>query len=130
VAGLFEPSARQFAWSQVTVASALAWWYLVVMGTLVTLNAYLWLLKNTSAALAGSYSFVNPVVALAVGVVWAGETLTGWVYLAMPLILLAIGFILYGHQLVTWAQRGYEWLQMKWASRRCLGNLWRLGATK
>ncbi|MCY1555865.1 hypothetical protein D9M68_925610 [compost metagenome] len=66
------------------------------MGTMVTLNAYLWLLKNTSAALAGSYSFVNPVVALCVGVLLGGERLTGWVFVAMPVILLALALILYG----------------------------------
>lgn len=93
---LFEPDARAFQWAQVSVASALAWLYLVVMGTMVTLNAYLWLLKNTSAALAGSYSFVNPVVALAVGVWLGGERLTGWVFIALPLIGVALALILYG----------------------------------
>ncbi|MES2842679.1 MAG: EamA family transporter [Pseudomonadota bacterium] len=102
VAAMFEPGARQFEWAQVSTASALAWVYLVVMGTLVTLNAYLWLLKNTTAALAGSYSFVNPVVALCVGVLLGGEQLTGWVFVAMPLILLALALILYGRDLNTW----------------------------
>ena len=97
---LFEPDARVFQWAQVSVASALAWLYLVVMGTMVTLNAYLWLLKNTSAALAGSYSFVNPVVALAVGVWLGGERLTGWVFIALPLIGVALALILYGRPVV------------------------------
>jgi drug/metabolite transporter (DMT)-like permease len=100
VAWLWEPSARTFAWQQVSLASLLAWLYLVVMGTMVTLNAYLWLLKNTSAALAGSYSFVNPVVALCVGVLLGGERLTGWVFVAMPVILLALALILYGRDIV------------------------------
>ena len=97
---LFEPGARGFQWAQVSVASALAWLYLVVMGTMVTLNAYLWLLKNTSAALAGSYSFVNPVVALAVGVGFGDERLTGWVFVALPLIGAALALILYGRPVV------------------------------
>lgn len=93
---LFEPGARTFQLAQVSALSALAWLYLVVAGTMVTLNAYLWLLKNTSAALAGSYSFVNPVVALAVGVWLGGERLTGWVFVALPLIGAALALILYG----------------------------------
>jgi drug/metabolite transporter (DMT)-like permease len=92
----FEPGARDFGVAQVSAVSAAAWLYLVVAGTLVTLNAYLWLLKNTSAALAGSYCFVNPVVALAVGVWLAGERLTGWVFVALPLIGAALALILYG----------------------------------
>lgn len=102
VAALWEPGAQRFQWSQVTAASGAAWLYLVVMGTLVTLNAYLWLLKNSSAALAGSYSFVNPVVALCVGVLLGGEQLTGWVFVAMPLILAALALILYGREALAW----------------------------
>ena len=102
VAALWEPDAQRFQWSQVTAASGAAWLYLVVMGTLVTLNAYLWLLKNSSAALAGSYSFVNPVVALCVGVLLGGEQLTGWVFVAMPLILAALALILYGREALAW----------------------------
>jgi drug/metabolite transporter (DMT)-like permease len=93
---LFEPGARSFHIDQVSALSAFAWLYLVVAGTMVTLNAYLWLLKNTSAAPAGSYSFVNPVVALAVGVWLGGERLTGWVFVALPLIGAALALILYG----------------------------------
>ena len=70
--------------------------YLLVFGTLIALNAYLWLLQNASAALAGSYSFVNPAVALLVGVALGGELLTGWVFAALPLIAGALGCILYG----------------------------------
>jgi len=103
VAWLWEPSARTVVWQQVSLASVLAWLYLVVMGTMVTLNAYLWLLKNTSAALAGSYSFVNPVVALCVGVWLGGERLTGWVFVAMPVIGLALALILYGRDMVRLA---------------------------
>lgn len=98
--------------SSISLTSWLAWVYLVVMGTLVTLNAYLWLLKNTTAALAGSYSFVNPLVALWVGVVIGGERLTGWVFVAMPLILLALLLILYGRS--PWGLRGAAWARQQW----------------
>ena len=93
----FEPLS---ALGQVSAKSWAAWVYLLVLGTLVALNAYLWLLQNTSAALAGSYSFVNPAVALLVGVILGGELLTGWVYAALPLIGAALAFILYGQALV------------------------------
>lgn len=74
----------------------MAWTYLLVFGTLIALNAYLWLLQNTTAALAGSYSFVNPAVALLVGAGIGHEQLNGWVFLALPLIAAALGMILYG----------------------------------
>ncbi len=111
VALALEPGSAQFDVRTVTLTSWGAWLYLVVMGTLVTLNAYLWLLKNTTAALAGSYSFVNPIVALCVGVLLGGERLTGWVFVAMPLILLALALILYGPSLVRYATRRPAWCQ-------------------
>lgn len=83
----------------------LAWTYLLVFGTLIALNAYLWLLQNTTAALAGSYSFVNPAVALLVGAGIGGERLTGWVFAALPLIGAALGLILYGPALLAWLRR-------------------------
>ena len=83
-----------------TATAWAAWTYLLVFGTLVALNAYLWLLQNTSAALAGSYSFVNPAVALLVGAGMGGEHLTGWVFAALPLIAAALVFIMYGPALV------------------------------
>ena len=79
----------------------LAWAYLLVLGTLVALNAYLWLLQHTSPALAGSYSFVNPAVALGVGTLLGGEQLTGWVWAALPLIFAALALILYGPLLIA-----------------------------
>ena len=93
------------ALGQVSARSWAAWIYLLVFGTLVALNAYLWLLQNTSAALAGSYSFVNPAVALLVGVALGGERLTGWVFAALPLIGVALAFILYGQALRDWLSR-------------------------
>lgn len=83
-----------------TATAWAAWTYLLVFGTLVALNAYLWLLQNTSAALAGSYSFVNRAVALLVGAGMGGEHLTGWVFAALPLIAAALVFIMYGPALV------------------------------
>lgn len=94
-----EPASHNWNPAQMSLTSSLAWLYLVVMGTLVTLNAYLWLLKNATPALAGSYSFVNPVVALWVGVAFGGERLTGQVFIALPLILLALACIIYGQPL-------------------------------
>lgn len=102
VALWFEPVG---ALTEVSARSWLAWAYLLGFGTLVALNAYLWLLQNTSAALAGSYSFVNPAVALLVGVALGGERLTGWVFAALPLIGAALACILYGRTLEQWRLR-------------------------
>lgn len=95
IEGMFHASAT--AW--------IAWTYLLVFGTLIALNAYLWLLQNTTAALAGSYSFVNPAVALLVGAGIGGERLTGWVFAALPLIAGALLLIMYGSVLLGFVRR-------------------------
>jgi drug/metabolite transporter (DMT)-like permease len=59
-----------FAWSGVA-----AWAYLVVFGSLVAFTAYAYLLRNTRPALALSYAYVNPVVAVVLGTVLNGERL-------------------------------------------------------
>ena len=111
VALCFEPVSSLGA---VSARSWAAWLYLLVFGTLIALNAYLWLLQNTSAALAGSYSFVNPAVALLVGVALGGELLTGWVYAALPLIGAALAFILYGKALgAWWGARRAAWVGVR-----------------
>lgn len=101
-AAWFEPVADL---GRIGAGDWLAWGYLVVFGTLVALNAYLWLLQNATAALAGSYAFVNPAVALLVGVLVGKEVLTGWVWLALPLIAAALAMIMYGRQVVRWLGR-------------------------
>ena len=44
-----------------------AWVYLLIFGSLVSFSAYNWLLRNARPSLAMSYSYVNPVVAVAMG---------------------------------------------------------------
>lgn len=64
--------------------------FLVVCGTALGLVAYTWLLRETAPSLAGSYAYVNPLVAVALG--WAvgdGDT-SPRVFLAAPLIVLAV----------------------------------------
>ena len=57
--------------------SLASWAYLVVAGSLVGFSAYMLLLQRTSAALASSYSFVNPVIGLVLGVTIGGEVVSG-----------------------------------------------------
>ena len=68
----------------------LAWGYLVVFGSLVAFSAYLFLLANVSAALATSYAFVNPVIALLLGVWLAGEIVQINEWIACAVILLGV----------------------------------------
>jgi drug/metabolite transporter (DMT)-like permease len=67
-----------------------AWLYLVAFGTLIAFNAYMVLLARTSASLAASYSLVNPVVALLLGVTLGHETVSAWEWLSASVVLVGV----------------------------------------
>jgi drug/metabolite transporter (DMT)-like permease len=79
-------------WSEITLArftlpAVGAYVYLLIFGSLVGFLAFLWLLDHVSAALAGSYSYVNPVVALLVGWALGHEIIKPEMLLGMAIIL-------------------------------------------
>jgi drug/metabolite transporter (DMT)-like permease len=71
-----------------------AWAYLVAFGSLVAFNAYMVLLAEASAGLASSYSFVNPVIAMLLGVMLAGEQISGHEWLAAGVVLVGVVLLL------------------------------------
>jgi drug/metabolite transporter (DMT)-like permease len=64
----------------------LSWAYLVVAGSIVAFSAYMVLLQRTSTALASSYTFVNPVIGLVLGVWLGGEVVTAGEWLAAGVV--------------------------------------------
>jgi drug/metabolite transporter (DMT)-like permease len=76
-------------------ASALsAFAYLVVLGSLVAYSAALHLLRNAPAAVATSYAYVNPVLALALGTSLAGERLSPNTVLSGLLVISGVALLL------------------------------------
>ena len=59
--------------AEVSTASAVAWGYLVVFGSCVAFTAYSWLLGVAPVSQVSTYAYVNPVVAVFLGAVIAGE---------------------------------------------------------
>lgn len=70
--------------------------YLVVLGTLVAYAAFGYLLRTVRPALATSYAFVNPIVALGVGAVLAGERFGTADLAGLALVLSAVGLMAWG----------------------------------
>ncbi len=67
-----------------------AFWYLVVMGSLVGFSAYIWLLHHVRPALAGSYAYVNPAIAVLLGAWLARERFGARELVAMAVILAGV----------------------------------------
>ncbi len=77
-------------------SAALAWAYLVVFGSLVAFNAYMFLLSHVRPGTASSYTLVCPVVGLALGVSIADEKLSRSEWAASGVILAGVVLLLWG----------------------------------
>jgi drug/metabolite transporter (DMT)-like permease len=85
---------ESIAWPPQPVA-AFAWAYLVIAGSLCAFSAYLYLLANVSPTVAMSYVYVNPVIAVALGGVLAGEVLSAREWIGSVVLLSAVVVMLW-----------------------------------
>lgn len=77
-----------------TLRATAALAYLTVFGSLVAFTAYIYLLQHVRPALATSYAYVNPPIAVALGVWLAGERFSALELAAMVVILAGVAIIL------------------------------------
>lgn len=74
-----------------------AWWlaygFLVFFGAIVGFSAYIYLLAHSSPAAAGSYAFVNPMIAALIGWLLFSEQLAPRTIAAFAIILVAVALI-------------------------------------
>lgn len=67
--------------------------YLVVFGSLLGFSGYAYLLRHVRPAVATSYAYVNPVIAVALGVLVAGEEISRTEWVAMPIVLAGVALV-------------------------------------
>lgn len=79
---------------QISAKSWAAITFLIFLGSIVAYSAYQWLLKNVRPLVASSNTFVNPIVAFAVGIWLANEHVTSTEYLALAIIIVGVYLIL------------------------------------
>lgn len=72
---------------------SLAVLYLVTFGSIVGFSAYVWLLRHVRPALASSYAYVNPPIAVLFGVLLAGERFSMHALGAMAVILAGVAIV-------------------------------------
>lgn len=77
-----------------TGRSVLALAYLIVCGSLIAFSAYGYLLRRVRPTLATSYAYVNPVVAVILGVSLASEPIGGIGIVAMLVILAGVALVM------------------------------------
>jgi drug/metabolite transporter (DMT)-like permease len=79
---------RPTTWPSMNGLLAVA--YLCMFGSIVAFTAYVWLLHNVRPALVASYAYVNPVIAVILGVIIGNEHFGGRDLLAMAVILAGV----------------------------------------
>src|SRR6266436_1329923 len=90
IAALFAGEFRGLHLWAISLRSWLASAYLVVFGSGIGFSAYIYILHKSTAARVATYAFVNPVVALFLGWLIAGETITLRTVIAAAVILTAV----------------------------------------
>ncbi|AKL11413.1 TPA: drug/metabolite exporter YedA [Kluyvera intermedia] len=83
-----------------TVQGFMAVGYLAIFGSVIAINAYMYLIRNVSPAIATSYAYVNPVVAVLLGTGFGGEHLSSIEWLALGIIIMAVVLVTLGKYLL------------------------------
>jgi drug/metabolite transporter (DMT)-like permease len=83
----------EFTGFHLQTVSAKAWWallYLIVAGSIVGFTAYVWLLHHESPTKVGTYAYVNPAVAVALGYFVGGESVGPRTFLGALFVLASV----------------------------------------
>jgi drug/metabolite transporter (DMT)-like permease len=73
--------------------SIIGWLYLVTFGSIIGYTAYTWLLANAPLGLVSTYAYVNPVVAITLGVLFLGEALTWRLLIGAVIVVVAVAIV-------------------------------------
>ena len=69
------------------------WIYLVTVGSLIGYTVYTWLLENAPITLVSTYAYVNPIVAVALGIVIFNETLTTNIVVGGLVVIVSVAIV-------------------------------------
>jgi drug/metabolite transporter (DMT)-like permease len=99
LAGIVTGELRRFHPGSSSMSSLVAFVYLVIIGAVVGYTAYIWLLRHCDPAKVATYAYVNPIVAVLLGTLFAGETLNLRMLIAAGLIIGSVALIITAQQL-------------------------------
>jgi len=85
--GLIRGEWSTFNPAAVSSSSLIGLGYLIVFGSLIGFTAYSWLLKNARPSMVATYAYVNPVIAVILGWLIAGESMTGQMLIGAGIVV-------------------------------------------
>jgi drug/metabolite transporter (DMT)-like permease len=92
--GLLLPGANSTDPATWSTRSVVGLVYLVLVGSLVGYTAYVWLLAHLPVSTVATYAYVNPVVAIVLGVVFLDETVTWRIALGAAIVLASVALVI------------------------------------
>jgi drug/metabolite transporter (DMT)-like permease len=87
LAGTFTGEWHLLVLAHISVRSWYSMIYLVLCGSMAAYTAYAWLLRAAPVSLVSTYAYVNPLVAILLGSLFAQETLTVHVLVSAAIII-------------------------------------------
>lgn len=90
---------ERFSPHQLTALAIWSWIYLVLIGAVVGFSAYIFLLRYCDPAKVATYAYVNPIVAVLLGALFHGESLSGRAIAATAIILGSVALVITVQQL-------------------------------
>jgi drug/metabolite transporter (DMT)-like permease len=90
---------HRFDPTKMSILSVGAFAYLVIIGAIIGYTAYFWLLRHCDPAKVATYAYVNPIVAVLLGALFANETLSLRTLLAAALIIGSVALVITVQQL-------------------------------
>lgn len=85
-----------FRVADISARSAWAWLYLLIFGSLIGFTAFVYLLRVSTPAKVATYAYVNPVVAVILGWLFAGESINSRMLIAAGIIVAGVAIITAG----------------------------------
>ena len=104
VAGVLTNELRQLDLAHASARSLGAFIYLVFVGSLLGFTAYIWLIRVCAPAQVATYAYVNPVVAVVLGWLLAGERFNSSMILGAAIIVGAVVLVVRGQSVKTAAR--------------------------
>lgn len=93
VVGLVAGEAADVRLDEVSADSALAFGYLITVGSLLAFTAYVWLLQNVPISTVSTYAYVNPVIAIFLGWAILSEQVTVFVLAGAAVIVASVAAV-------------------------------------
>lgn len=92
---------ERVSFTEISVRSWGGWLFLVVAGSVIAFSSFTWLINKAPISLASTYAYVNPAVAVMLGLLLYSEAITSDVVVGLTIVLGGVVLVVSGESLVS-----------------------------